>query len=425
MPSSPTKYLLLGFVSLAFVACGTDRQESPLAPTSASPSASLSTTPSCSNFSFIVNDATAYFSSPYDPVFDAIAAQATAYYHSTDHAVIRNAALTVLSRVAAAAKDASLRKSTATPTVGNTLVQDVLLCSRFTGYPTDLTASLGPDGLFEVLGTAADEPASKYVKSHGTILYGAQPQTSQTWVTSTSPDATRFLLYGYLKPSSEFTLETLVPGTSAFELTAFPALAFDPKVIVGECTPGTTVYPVQHESSILPQQTLDFCPTGSAMMQQAPTGFFATLASWITPTSLNAAAVVRSESAGGLISGLSPFAPVSVAASAVGITIQQQVGSTIGQFTDKNVHNKFDVVVSIKTKNGTALADVDVTLRVSGNNGSFTRPTPTMATTNASGIAVFKDWSLDKAGGYTITATAPVLGAGLSVNSNMFHVKNK
>src|SRR4051812_14635952 len=106
MPS-PTKYLLLGLASLAFVACGTDRQESPLAPTSAS----LSVAPSCSNFSFIVNDAKAYFSSNKDPVFDAIAAQATAY-PGTDVAATKNAALTVLSRVAVAAKTPSLRKST-------------------------------------------------------------------------------------------------------------------------------------------------------------------------------------------------------------------------------------------------------------------------------------------------------------------------
>jgi hypothetical protein len=418
MPS-PSKLLLAGLASLALAACGTDRQETPLVPTSVSYSA----TPSCSNFSFIRNDAKAYFSSTKDPVFEAISALESAQ-GLLDQSVTKNAALTVLSRVAVAAKDASLRKSTATPTVGNTLVQDIFLCSTYTGYPTNLTASLGPDGLFEVLGGASDEPPTtgKYVVSHGTILYGAEPQATNTWAGSASG---RFLLYGYLRSTTGFTLESLVPGTSAFELTAFPSVTFNPKIVAGECTPGTSVYPVQHQNSILPNVSLDFCPQTGAMAPQKSPGFFATLVSWITPQP--AYAGFSTESAGGLISGLSPFAPVVVDATKIAFTIKQQVnGGALTDFTDKNVGDTFDVVVSLKTTtNGTALADIVVTALISGNSGSFTQPQPITATTNADGVAVFPNWSIDKAGGYTITATAPVLGAGLSASSNLFNVKNK
>ena len=114
-----------------------------------------------------------------------------------------------------------------------------------------------------------------------------------------------------------------------------------------------------------------------------------------------------------------------VNSASVVFTIKQVVGTDTTNFTNKNVFDPFDVVVTLTSTKGTPLADIEVTALISGNSGSFTQPTPTTATTNADGVAVFSNWSIDKAGGYTISASAPVLGAGLSVSSNLFNVKNK
>jgi hypothetical protein len=428
MPSPfPTKFLLLCLGTVAFVACGTDRQDAPLAPTSVS--RAVSSTP-CSNFSFMRNDAKAYFASGKDLVIARINAMETAYQanvatpSAANQAVVDDAGLSVLARVGTALNEAGALKGT--PAIGDVLVKDVLLCSTIGTVASGFSFAdaLGPNGLFGVRGGSGDVAGA--LTSRGTPIYGAEPQYDKTWANSASK---RFLMYGYLL-SSFSTIEASITGAKPFEVSTLPAVTFANQVLVGECLSGTESYPIQHVASILPNVVPTFCSSAQVM---APTetnsGFFALVSRAADLFTPRPAYAFGFSGSGGLISGLSPFFPVKVKASNVSIKMEHLVNGVVTpQFTNKNVGDKFTLVITIRTTTaptGTPLADVPVTVLVSGNSGSFTQPTPTSGLTKADGTVTFADWSLDKAGGYTITASAPVLGAGFSVSSNLFNVKNK
>ncbi|MDB4883615.1 MAG: hypothetical protein JWL95_2381 [Gemmatimonadetes bacterium] len=429
MPLSP-KYLLVGLGTLALAACGTDRRESPLLPTSVS----LSVAPSACSFTSMHADAASYFSSASDPVFGAIAAMESLVNHGGSASAINDAGFNVLARVAGALESSGAIGGT--PSTGDLLVKDVLRCSTIGSVATGFSFAdaLGPDGLFEVLGGTHDEPAnigtSRSVTSRGASVYGAEPQTGQTWAGSVG--GTRFLLYGYLIPPSSFvTVESLAPGGFAFELSALPVVTFSPRIEAGACTAGTGRFPIQHTTTILPNVYLDFCPATSASTRRTENRFLSLVeraSGWFAPKELYAMAA--GGGSGGLISGLSPFAPVDVDASKVALTSVQTI-------TDKHLNEPFTVVISVRTTtpapagsphgmhDGTPLADIPVSLHVNRNNGSWTHPGPTLAVTDVNGRATFTGLSVDKAGGYTLVATAPVLGATLTVTTNPFHVQNR
>jgi hypothetical protein len=67
---------------------------------------------------------------------------------------------------------------------------------------------------------------------------------------------------------------------------------------------------------------------------------------------------------------------------------------------------------------------VVVTLNVLKNNGSFESFNNTATSgSGGSGIAVFPNFYIDKAGGYTILATASIFGVPTkSVTSNLFNI---
>ena len=154
------------------------------------------------------------------------------------------------------------------------------------------------------------------------------------------------------------------------------------------------------------------------------TGFFAfakRVASRFAPKPLYA---FFARDAGGLLSGLSPGGAVVFTATDATLAFVQQipdanVSTLVNQFVPA-------IQVQVTTAKGTALGGVDVTLRVSGNNGSYTPPSDSVEVTDASGVAHFKTFYLNKAGGYTITATGDVIGSATkSAISNLFHIKNQ
>ena len=73
-----------------------------------------------------------------------------------------------------------------------------------------------------------------------------------------------------------------------------------------------------------------------------------------------------------------------------------------------------NVVTSVTVTDSTAkshpIANVLITLSVTSNNGSF-HISGNTAYTNVDGIATFPDLHIDKAGGYTMTATSEVGGS--------------
>jgi hypothetical protein len=68
------------------------------------------------------------------------------------------------------------------------------------------------------------------------------------------------------------------------------------------------------------------------------------------------------------------------------------------------------VTVTDSTAKNHPIANVLITLSVVSNNGGFTISGNT-AYTNADGVATFPDLHIDKAGGYTMTATSEVGGS--------------
>jgi hypothetical protein len=248
-------------------------------------------------------------------------------------------------------------------------------------------------------------------------LFGVD-KTGATW----HGTQTRILFYGYERPLSQFTSET---GSGAsFELRTVPAgLTFAPPLNAGICTFSEEGARILHEHAsndvILPLETLpSYCVAktvsngfSSSMMQ-----FAATL---LLPQKLQAATAFRvADGGGGLLSGLSPFGAVTF--NAVLSFSQQPTNSLVSK-----TQQQFTPAIAVKalSAKGTPLKGVTITLEVAGNEGSFTPPPASTAVTGDDGIATFPNYYLDKAGGYTLIATAGEFGK--TVLSNLFQINGK
>lgn len=412
MPSLPRKALLC-IGTIAFVAaCSSDQPNAPMTPTSAS----LVRAGAC-NFTNIGSDARSYFASNKDPVFDLISTMSTAYKNG-GAAAATDPGFDVLGRVSAALSEAGAINGTSA--TGNTLVTDVLACMSVGTLPASFSvqSALETNGLFAVRGGTNDPTGA--VTSRSTPLYGAEAQSSSSWAASAGQ---RFLIYGYPIGFS-FTPETPAALT-AFELSTVPTpITFSPKIAAGECSTNKPDPRLQHANAILALETLSFCPAATASTTQR-SGLAAAaqvVASWFTPRDLNAFSL--GGGTGGLISGLSPFGPVVFTPSTATLNFVNRVpNAKVSTLT-----NQFDPTIQIKaqTANGTALGGVKVSLTVAGNSGSFTPPADSVEYTNDTGVATFSTFYLDKAGGYTITATGTILGQSTqTVISNLFNIKNQ
>jgi hypothetical protein len=139
------------------------------------------------------------------------------------------------------------------------------------------------------------------------------------------------------------------------------------------------------------------------------------VANWFLPQPLMA----RIGGGSALVSGLSHLGAVKFTVDPnTGVSFSTQPAS--GRLS-ADPQFKNPIAVQVLSANGTAMAGVEVSLVVSGNSGSFTPPTDVLRITDADGIATFPDFHLDKAGGYTITAST-TYG---SVVSNLFNLTGK
>ena len=416
MPSiSTTKYLLVGLGTLAFAACGTDRQESPLAPTGASYAGGKA--PATCSASLLSSDARNYFSNNKDTVYSLIKAVGDAYTAGAT-ASATDAGFDVLERVSVALTETGAISGDAA--AGDKLVKDVMLCMSVGTLPTGFSVAkaLEPSGLFAVRG-GADDPNTA-AASRLAPYYGAEPSTG-TWSDAAEK---RFLMYGYRIPFAGFSVETPA-ADSAFELSTIPTpINFDPAIGAGECTAdddaGSPRF--QHVGVVLAPYSLKFCDSVGLLTPEATGlfGFAKRVGSWFAPTPLYAFAV-RS---GGLISGLSPGGAVVFVADSVRLNFVARVPNA--KVTSLTAQFNPTIQVQAKTEKGTALGGVLVKLVVAGNSGSFTPPSDSLRTTDDKGVATFSNFYLNKAGGYTITATGTILGADTkSAISNLFNVKNQ
>jgi len=397
----------------ALVACAKDQASSPISPTAVARSTSTSVAPSC-NFTTMRADGALWFSATsFGVVNERITTMSNAY--AAGGAVgATDAGFNVLTRVSSALSTTGAVQGT--PAAGDTFVQDVLACMSVGTLPTgfSVAGALSPNGLFEIVGGSGDPAGS--VTSRGTPTYGAEPQAGETW--SGSAGVPRFLLYGYERDFA-FTPETPAAVT-AFELATVPTpLTFAPAIAGGICQTTATNALIQSVNVILPLQSLSFC-SGISAVRRHDEGMFASIthaaASFFSPAPAYA---FRVGGTGSLLSGLSPKAAVTFAPSAAGVSFVQQ---PVDAHRSARPQYASPISVSVATGNGTIVAGVTVTLSVINNKGSF-ESFNGVALSDVNGVATFPTFYIDKAGGYTIVASATIFGSPTkSVVSNKFNV---
>jgi hypothetical protein len=402
MKARITTSLAAAGVLALVISCGQDQTRGVPVPTEASYAKSTT----CS-FSTANNDAKLYFLAQKDPVYALLDAMQEAYRLGGAPGAF-GAGMNVLARLGTAAQN-GVNQVKGTPTQGNTFANDVLLCMGVAAI--NFTESLGPTGLFAV----RDNTTGYAVVAHkfgtdgkpisGAPLYGAEP-TGATW-----PLAQKTLFYGRLEATAT-SLADEAPSGAVFELTTLPAnLTFTPEIRAGVCDVNDETARILHlhagNAVVLPPAgSPTFC-TVQPPLTASRSGFRSMMevaTRWFTPQPLFAMPAFGG--GGGLVSGLSELGPVTYT-SVVSFTVPPKNTSLSAspQFPDT-------VTVTDTTANGNPLKGVLITLTVVGNSGSFTNPPQgSTAYTNDSGIAVFPNLYIDKAGGYTITATSEVGGS--------------
>jgi len=298
----------------------------------------------------------------------------------------------------------------------------------------DIITAMGSGGLFEV--PAGSTP----VYSRGeTPFWGAQPETGATWASSTNK---RFLLYGFKIQYDKNVGGVLDPvlntatSLNGFDYKTLPVIgttttslaAFNPPVTIGACDlAAPSSARIYHNGAVLAGKTLA-CPSPAPVLasMDATVGGFASVA-WLarkalgafTPQPLNATALVV-----GIGGGRGELSPTAAVVASISATFQSQ--PTNG-FVNKVIPGTSGPVsVLVKSDKGYLYNKIQVTISVANNSGTNVVPSGAVATTGADGIATFPDLMVNKAGGYTLTATTSLdAGLGGSKVSALFNVQNK
>lgn len=432
---------LLAAATLA--ACAGDRATAPPAPR-ADVQSGATLTLVC-NFNQTKSDARAFFSSGSDPVFSIIR-DMQSLYGTGGAAAATPRGFDVLQQIAAAR---GTTRQGGTAANGNALTKDVLACMSVGPIPAsfDVTAALGA-GVYEVRGGTTDavSPALAALaaagqKSPASPEWGIESLSS--WGARFNGVGTRFLVYGAPLAVSAFTSEppaldannAAATGFDISTIPVMPGLSFvnadgtPGQVRVGICIPQTTgtnpnrlLHAGATATSILDLSVPSFCSTLASASPSGVRGVFAALVrqaiTFVLPTPAYAFSI---GGVGSLPSGLSPFGPIQVSASSVGLTFTQQP-------SNGSISAPISPPVTLKatTSSGTPVGGVVVTLTVIGNNGINAAVTGNVATTNDLGIATFANLMVTKAGGYTIQASGSIGGGSTgTATSLLFNVNGQ
>ena len=296
-----------------------------------------------------------------------------ALQQAPDLGVRRTAAFDLLALVA---EVTDANRQAGTTQQGSDLVNAVLGCTGY-GEPglIDFVPALSEGGAFAVRGGATDPTAAVRARL---ASWGVEPADALTW-----PDVTaglRVLIYG--DTIGNFDSDEVVLGMG-YEWSRIPAGEFAYPVAVGYCDLVEDRSLIQHyedsnpDAVVLPPEELSFCSTPAALGG----GLFAALSS----------------GPGGRVKTFSPFAGVDAELVTLAFA-QQPVTAKIGTLPT--------MTVLVTGAGGTPIEGVAVGMTVAGNSGSFNFGGTMVEVTDADGIATFDDLTLDKPGGYTLTATA-------------------
>ena len=411
--------------------CGQDLTQSTIVPSAPS----FARAPSCS-FSSMNNDAKAYFASSKDAVFGLIDVMSTAY-RSGGAAGATSAGFDVLARIGVAANN-GVSQVKGTPTQGNTLVNDVLLCMD--GLPTNInfTSALGSTGLFGVRdGGTSTAVIARNLDANGapiggTPLYGAEPWSADPSTTATWPYSGRALFYG--NKLNQSSLAGQQAAGILFDLKTAPAVTFTSPIRAGVCDVANDNARTLHSHSATDQAILP--PAGIAGFCTSPPpltasrgSFVQMLANVFAPKPLFAFKLGGGGT--GLIGNLSEIGPVNFDDSLVfqGKIPNAAVSDSIKAFDGDSTTSQFSTPITVLavSKGGKVpLAGVRLTLSIYNNNGSYIEaPAPyNVAYTDGSGVARFPNYYIDKAGGYQVTVTSE-FGTASAVTSKLFNVSGK
>ena len=416
---------LSGAVILA--ACGQDRNSPLSLPTEAS--LAKATAPTCS-FSTASQDARAYFTDTRtDPVFALLDAMQSAY-RTGGPSGATNEGFAVLARLGAAVEEGATAVK-GTPAQGSTFANDVLRCMSVTGYTSavDFANALGATGVFAVRdNTNGAAVVSRGADGNGPF-YGLEP-TGLTW-----PLAGKTLFYGW-----RLTVTTLAGETvsgKVFDLRTLPSgLTFSPAARAGVCVLDDADARILHKhvndvTVLAPAGMPTFCTTSQINLTPASSPFeYAARAvrSWLTPAPAYAMRPFGG-GGGGLVSGLSEIGPVEFTDS---LAFQGRVPNATLSDTAKSVDadtttNQFRSMITVRavTRAGkNPLEGVTLKLTVIGNQGSY-QAVNDEAVTDADGYAVFRNFYINKPGGYTISATAPEFTSSSTATSNQFNISGQ
>jgi hypothetical protein len=427
---------------MILVACTQDQSPAPSLPTEASLARGGPSAPTCS-FSTINSYAKSYITpstgQTKDGVFALIDEMQKDYVAGgTDGAT--SAGFDVLDRIGDAVGTDAVK---GTAEIGDLLVNNVLLCMTVPGFTyqaTQFKSSLEPiPGLF---GVASAANAVEIVARSG--RFGVEP-SSGNWPLSGLATG-QALFYGAPKGTQGQTFEGDTRIGTVIALHSLPNdLTFEPGIRVGFCDL-TTNGRILHlhgtdKAVVLQDDQPTFC--GTIVNSEAPSSMFSAAAervgSWLAPKPLYAASrsMMFAFYGGGTVRGLSDLGPIGFEDTLIVSTVPDAKVSdaalafdTVGEPPVLDTTTaQFDTdvfYVRAVTKLGeNALAGVEVKLTVIGNKGSFAADGGT-AITDEQGYARFPAFYIDKAGGYTLSATAPEFGADASVTtSNLFNISGQ
>jgi hypothetical protein len=318
----------------------------------------------------------------------------------------------------------------------------------------DFTHSLSDSGAIGVRGGLLDPAEEPVVSALCTFVLGT-PCPDGTWGIEPANSASTGFVWGDVTGDQSVLFYGAktddVPGggeaqvTEAFDWEKVPDIAFvDADVRVARCKPEVFAERVQEIEPavvrVLPVSEPTFC----AFTAPTESGLFGMLKSWtrtasgglLFPQRLHASAS-PGRCCGGSCPDFTPF--VVVNAGNVNLTFESQPADAV--IDESGLAQIFDangepVTVSAKGNNGTPLPEVVITLSIEVNQSSWaelsgnTADTTDVDCTAASGctpngLAEFTDLYINKPGGYTLIASAVLLGYDniTPIRSDAFHVK--
>lgn len=413
-------------VGLLLAACVGDRDTT--APRSAPNAASFGKTPPATcDFNTLRSEGRDFFSSNTDPVFDIIKSMTDAF-GTGGAAAATPFGLDVFAQIASARLTS--RQIAGASAAGGTLVRDVAKCTNLGAVDPAVAATALASGIFEVRGGTGDSQSPALAKPDVFPRWGVEIKApATTWPTPRhlvlgTPGAATTELGG--EPQS-------ISGFVGYEVATLPVSVPKGGLRVGICIKTTTadlnaVNRLIHGGVVEGNSAPTFCD-GAPLATLSRSAWFASLANRVT--SAFAPALLFAQDGGGRdLDSFTGGGPSSWSPMAWG----KIVGASVALQFSTQPKNGFNTaplapfVVHAGTP-GHALSGTLVTITVFGNSGlpagAFVSGTLTIPT-DGNGDATFNDIVVNKAGGYTLTATATYGGVPTgSTVSTLFNIKNK